>query len=62
MPSEVVVINIIIIRTRVTLDYPSLEVPSHRQHYKRVRRGTQGLEVLEGVVTLTNYILAWKRL
>ena len=61
MPSEVVVINIII-RTRVTLDYPFLEVPSHRQHYKRVRRGTQGLEVLEGVVTLANYILAWKRL
>lgn len=64
MPSEVVVtvLNIIIIRTSVTLGYPSVEVPSLHQHYKRVRRGIQGLEVLKGVVTLANYMLSWKRL
>lgn len=61
MPSEVVVINIVIIRTRVTWDYPFPDALSHRQHCKRVRRGTQGLGGTEGVVT-SYHILAWKRL
>ena len=62
MPSEAAVVINIIIGTSVTLGHPSIEVPSHRQHYKRARRGTRGLEVIKGVATLANYILSWNRL
>lgn len=52
MPSEVmvIVVTIIIIRTRIPLNYLLMEAPPHR--YARVRRA----------VNLAGYILLWKRL
>ena len=55
MPTEAVVIINIIIGTSVTLGHPSIEVPTHRQHYKRARRGTRGLEVHKGTPLLITF-------